>query len=56
MPYAQDAGKPMFDLKPADGVLGGHVEAVKQCEKHFRQLAIKIAKAIAVEVPVEVEE
>ncbi|MGD9855081.1 MAG: ParA family protein [Planctomycetaceae bacterium] len=39
MPYAQDALKPMFFLKPADGALGGHMAAVQSCYKDFRDLA-----------------
>jgi chromosome partitioning protein len=52
MPYSQDAGKPMFDLKAADGVLGGHVEAVRQCFQHFKELALAIAKATQIDVPI----
>ncbi len=43
MPMAMDAHKPMFFLKPADGAIGAHVEAVKTCYNDFLQLAQKIA-------------
>jgi cellulose biosynthesis protein BcsQ len=43
MPLAQDARKPMFFLKPADGAIGGHTNAVAECYEQFRQLAIRIA-------------
>jgi len=40
---AQEAGKPIFHLKPADGALGAHAQAVKAAEQDFRRLAIRIA-------------
>lgn len=43
MPYAQDARKPMFALKPSDGALGGHQNAVRSCYNDFRTLALTIA-------------
>ena len=45
MPLAQDALKPMFHLKPADGALGGHLAAVQDCYRDFTALASKIAAA-----------
>ncbi|WP_419947858.1 ParA family protein [Candidatus Palauibacter sp.] len=39
MPLAQEARKPMFALKPADGAIGGHVAAVRACYRDFRALA-----------------
>ena len=39
MPLAQEARKPMFALKPADGALAGHVNAVADCRRDFRRLA-----------------
>ena len=39
MPMAQEANKPMFMLKPADGVIGAHQKAVKECYHDFRSLA-----------------
>lgn len=51
MPLAQDARKPMFLLKPADGALGGHVEAVLDCYRDFKELALRIANACGIPVP-----
>jgi len=31
MPLAQEARKPMFTLKAADGAVGGHAKAVQDC-------------------------
>ncbi|MCG5541874.1 MULTISPECIES: hypothetical protein [unclassified Halorhodospira] len=39
MPMAQEARKPMFHLKPADGAIGAHVQAVTNCYRDFRGLA-----------------
>ena len=43
MPMAQDALKPMFQLKAADGALGGHTYAVQECFNDFHALAKTIA-------------
>jgi predicted HTH transcriptional regulator len=43
MPMAVDAHKPMFFLKPADGAIGSHIDAVRACYKDFEALARKIA-------------
>jgi cellulose biosynthesis protein BcsQ len=43
MPMAMEARKPMFFLKPADGAIGAHLEAVRLCYADFHQLAMKIA-------------
>jgi len=51
MPLAQDARKPMFSLKPADGALGGHTQAVADCYRDFEQLARKIADACDIALP-----
>ncbi len=44
MPYAQEARKPMFDLKPADGAIGGHQALVQICYDEFKTLALEIAR------------
>ena len=44
MPLAQEARKPMFELRPADGAIGGHANAVQDCYRDFRALARKIAR------------
>ncbi len=46
MPLAQEARKPMFMLKPADGAIGGHQTAVQECYRDFRDLALKIEDRI----------
>ena len=48
MPMAQEARKPMFDLKPADGAIGSHVALVRDCERDFRTLCEAIARACSV--------
>jgi len=46
MPMAQEAKKPMFLLKPADGAIGGHQGAVRQAYTDFGALAERIAAAM----------
>ena len=46
MPLAQEASKPMFKLKPADGAIGGQQSAVHDCYRDFRDLARKIEDRI----------
>jgi hypothetical protein len=48
MPLAQDALKPMFFLKPADGALGGHMAAVQDCYADFKRLAKRISEKCGV--------
>ena len=43
MPMAQEARKPIFHLKAADGALGGHIYAVQDCYDDFKRLAFAIA-------------
>ena len=38
MPLAQDAQKPMFHLRPADGAIGAHMNSVLRCREDFDQL------------------
>jgi len=51
MPMAQEARKPMFSLKPADGALGAHTYAVKEAYADFHNLAREIAKRSSIELP-----
>jgi len=44
MPLAQEAHKPMFHLKAADGALGAHANAVNNVYDEFRSVAQKIRK------------
>ncbi|MFP4696960.1 ParA family protein [Thiohalospira sp.] len=46
MPMAQEARKPMFHLKPADGAIGSHVQAVQNCYRDFRDLAQTIEQRV----------
>ena len=48
MPLAQEARKPMFSLKPADGALGAHIHAVTSAYKDFKLVAQKIAKKVKI--------
>jgi hypothetical protein len=49
MPLAQEARKPMFFLKPADGALGAHTYAVTEAYRNFEFVARKIAKEAGIE-------
>jgi len=51
MPLAQEARKPMFFLKPADGALGAHSYAVTECHKDFSNVARKIADNAGLKAP-----
>ena len=51
MPYAQEARKPMFKLTPADGAIGGHINAVRDCYDDFRDLACAVAERCGVACP-----
>jgi chromosome partitioning protein len=42
MPLAQEAHKPMFYLKPADGAMGSHMHSVQSAYADFNTLARKI--------------
>ena len=44
MPMAQEAKKPMFHLRAADGALGSHVKAVESARHDFETLAKRIAE------------
>jgi hypothetical protein len=49
MPLAQEARKPMFHLKPADGAIGAHVEAVRSVRRDFERLARIVGKRVALQ-------
>ncbi len=51
MPLAQEAHKPMFHLKPADGALGSHMQAVHSAYKEFDALARAIAERVNLIIP-----
>jgi len=42
MPMAQEKTKPMFMLKPGDGAIGAHYQAVQSCYDDFKELTTKI--------------
>jgi chromosome partitioning protein len=44
MPMSQEANKPIFHLRPADGAIGAHVSAVHDCYKDFEKLANEIRR------------
>jgi cellulose biosynthesis protein BcsQ len=44
MPMAMEARKPVFSLKPADGAIGAHGEAVRNTYADFQKLARRIAE------------
>ncbi len=44
VPMAQEAKKPVFQLKPADGAIGAHFHAVKGAYQDFEKLAQRICK------------
>ncbi len=50
MPLAQEAQKPMFHLKAADGAIAGHAQAVRACYEDFRALALAIANRVGLKV------
>lgn len=52
MPLAQEARKPMFQLKVADGAIGAHVQAVQGAYRDFAELARLIAARAGIEVSV----
>ncbi|MYG51470.1 MAG: AAA family ATPase [Rhodospirillaceae bacterium] len=46
VPMAQEARKPIFHLKPADGAIGSHAAAVQKAYQDFRDLANRIVRLI----------
>jgi hypothetical protein len=46
---SQEARKPMFDLKPADGAIGSHAQLVRTCREEFEALATAIAEKCGLE-------
>jgi cellulose biosynthesis protein BcsQ len=47
MPLAQEARKPMFHLKTADGAMGSHATAALEVYKDYEHLARRIAVCVA---------
>jgi chromosome partitioning protein len=48
---AENAHKAMFNLRAADGAMGGSSHAVLEVEREFRDLAREIAKRAQIEMP-----
>ncbi len=51
MPMAQEARKPIFHLKVADGAIGAHFQAARDAGKTYKNLALRIAKDVGVQIP-----
>ncbi len=45
---AMEAHKPVFALKPSDGAIGAHGEAVRLAYKDFKALADKIMEKLTI--------
>jgi chromosome partitioning protein len=56
MPLGQEARKPIFHLKPADGAFGGHAQAAQSAYQDFKRLATEILDRVAPERPSRAEE
>ena len=44
VPMAQEARKPLFNLRPADGAIGAHQQAVQRAYADFSALAERIVE------------
>lgn len=53
MPMSLESRKPIFLLKPADGAIGAHYQAVGSAFKDFTGLARAIARKVEVQLPEE---
>lgn len=51
MPLAQEARKPMFFLRAADGAIGGHATAVHDCYRDFEAVARRLAQECGIRLP-----
>jgi len=51
MPLAQEARKPIFSLRSADGAIGSHANAVAKAHGDFKALAQDIANRIGLAMP-----
>jgi cellulose biosynthesis protein BcsQ len=51
IPFAQEARKPIFKLRAADGAIGSHATSVARAYKDFNDLARKILERIRIPVP-----
>ena len=51
VPIAQVARKPMFDLKQADGIGGGQIQAVAKCRGEFTALSRDLLTRLRIPIP-----
>ncbi|CRI65096.1 hypothetical protein THIOKS12240010 [Thiocapsa sp. KS1] len=51
VPIAQQARKPIFDLKQADGIGGGQIQAVARCRENFTKIAARLLERLGIEQP-----
>jgi chromosome partitioning protein len=51
MPMAQEAQKPMFHLKVADGAIGAHFQAAQSVGQEYKRLAERIAERAGLKLP-----
>lgn len=51
VPLAQVARKPLFDLKQADGISGGQIQAVAQARKEFEQVVRQLCGRMSMAIP-----
>ncbi len=50
IPMGQEHRKPIFELRPADGAIGSHANAVQDARNDFEVLAQKIAKEMDMDI------
>lgn len=50
VPIAQQARKPIFALKQADGIGGGQIKSVARCRNNFRQIGETLLQRIGVDL------
>ncbi|MCG9128275.1 AAA family ATPase [Candidatus Poribacteria bacterium] len=55
VPMAQEARKPIFHLKPADGAIGAHASAASAAYHDFKILAEKVVKRIDINTTISPE-
>ena len=53
MPMAQEARKPMFHLRAADGAIGAHASTVLEARRNFQEIALELGRRCGVRVSAE---
>jgi chromosome partitioning protein len=51
VPMAQEARKPVFLLRSADGAIGGHIYSVRAAYEHFADLTRQVCQYVGVDLP-----